>query len=442
MSGIWKSIVTALLVFASGSVAVNMLAVRASDGTAIQRGFNDGALETITPVSLAPWWLTARAQLDCQQFMPLVSNNDDVASAVSRTKIVLSDQKANACTLVASMAERKRAGTNMRETQRHDGFHSAGSLTLPAISMLGIKATRWINVILLLTVAAAGLWFVFRKAAASAASDRVAATICMTVASGFILAVPGSLTAMPSMTLILASLMASFFLLVRGVEGWPFLLKLSPWLAVALESLDPLGGSVPVGLGCVMFMARMFAPLEVSRTTRLRPAMLYVGTIILCWLVYALLVLATDDWPSAAEALVQQAVGVGGKSLIDDLGAAITGAYKWISGENLLGPLGAFDLLFTLVLGLLIYCAVKPARTEGKWTEPMITALLTIAPVIMWAILYAADWRRAEEQYALPLVWLIAVALAGPFTLVIEGARRVARGRRTPATAVEISALA
>lgn len=193
-----------------------------------------------------------------------------------------------------------------------------------------------------------------------------------------------------------------------------------------------------------MLMARMFAPPSVSLATALRPAILYVGTTILCWLVYALMVWATDDGPSAAEAIGQQimGVGVGNAGRIDDLRAAVTGAYKWISGDNLLGPLGAFNLLFTLLLGFVIYCAVLPARPDGKRTEPLMTALLMIAPIILWALLYAADWRRAEEQYALPLVWLIAVALAGPFTLVIEGARRLARRSSKPAAEAEISALA
>lgn len=68
----WRHILAALLAFALGSIAINFTATRASNGTAIQDGFASGALETITPVDLAPWWLVARAQLDCQQLMPLV----------------------------------------------------------------------------------------------------------------------------------------------------------------------------------------------------------------------------------------------------------------------------------------------------------------------------------------------------------------------------------
>ncbi|MES2271339.1 MAG: hypothetical protein V4533_10675 [Pseudomonadota bacterium] len=425
----WRHILAALLAFALGSIAINFTATRASNGTAIQDGFASGALETITPVDLAPWWLVARAQLDCQQLMPLVSGNLTVGAAIARPQFALADRKVNACVLLASAVERKRLSGNMREVSRRDGFHTAGSLTLPAMAMLGVAATRWASALILLGATACGLWFICTAPAMGGRRDRIAATACMMGAAAFILAIPGSLTAIPTIALLVVSLVGILIALRKHGAAPDSLYVAAPFMAAALVSLDPAGGSVPVGLGCMMLLARMVAPTAADRPVVLRTAVLYMLTVLLCWFTYAALVGVTSGWNYAALVLRDQLMDTREAGRIGDFIAGATGTYKWLSGENLLGPLGAFDLLFTVLFGLMIYAAVEPLHPRAGRLEPLMTALLAVAPVVLWALLYPGDWRRAEEQYVLPLMWLIAIAMAGPFVLLIEFARRVARRR-------------
>ena len=440
--GYWRFVVVALLLFLFGSIAANMVATRTSNGGAIQRAFADGGLETITPVDLAPWWLLGRAQLDCQQFMPLAANRFDVPASIARPKFVLTDRKANACTMLASVAERKRLSTNMKELLRKDGFFTAGSTVLPALALIGINPTRWINVAALVAAAIGGLWFVCTGFGQGGRRDRVGATLCMMIASAFLLAVPGSLTAMPTMALLIGSLGGVLDMLQKNTAGPERIAKLSPLLAGALVSLDPMGASAPVGLGVILFLSRMLAPADDNRTVVLRNGGLYVLTVILCWLAYAVAVGMAVGWSDMPAILAGLFLDVREVGYFADLGAAATGTYQWLSGEAMMGPLGAFDFLFSIACGLLLYAAVDPLDQRPQRREPIITALIALAPILLWALLYPGHWRRAEEQYVLPLMWFTAVALAAPFSLLIEAARRVARSRSTLTLPAPVSPLA
>jgi hypothetical protein len=331
--GYWRFVAVALLLFMFGSIAANMVATRASDGAAIQKAFSDGALETITPVDLAPWWLLGRAQLDCQQFMPLAADRFDVPASIARPKFVLSDRKVNACTLLASVAERKRLSPNMRELLREDGFFTAGSMVLPALAVIGVHATRWINSALLLAAAVGGLWFACTSHSNGGRRDRIAAALCMMIGSAFLLAVPGSLTAMPTMALLVGSLCGVLYMLEKNTAGPERIAKLAPLLAAALVSLDPTGGSVPVGLGCILFLSRMLAPTDQDRTVVLRNGGVYVLTVVLCWLAYAAAAGMAGEWRDVPETLATLFLDVREVSWIGDLGAGALGTYQWLSGE-------------------------------------------------------------------------------------------------------------
>lgn len=441
----WASLGIALLLFIFGSIAVNMAASRASNGVAIQRAFSNGALETVTPVALAPWWLTSRAQLDCQQFMPLVSSKDDITSAISRPKFVLADRKVNACTLLASVAERKRLSGNMRETSRQDGFHTAGSLTLPAIAVLGIPLTRWINILLMLAASGAGLWAMSVGQAQDIRHDRIAATLCMTVVAALILAVPGSLSAIPTMAILLIGMFRTLRSQEKRKVGPETVLKLTPVVAAALISLDPTGGSVAVGMGCVLLLMRVVSAPAERGIAVLNAAGFYLLTVVLCWLLYAACVGISEGWQDAAGLLQKQILDLSEAGRPTDLLAAATGTYRWLSGETLLGPLGALDMLLTVLFGLASYAAVKPVSADSHRLEPLVTALIAIAPALLWAFLYPGYWSREEDQYVLLAMWIAGVASAGPLCLIVEGARRLARKRKAqsaPSAVPEATSLA
>lgn len=426
----WTYLLLALLGFVLGSILVNMAAGRLSNGAPIQRAFNVGALETVTPVSLAPWWLVGRAQLDCQQFMPLASTQTSIVAAIARPKFVLGDRKVKPCSLLASYAERKRLSGNMRETSRNDGFFTAGSLTLPAIAVLGVPLTRWINVLLLVGAGGLGLWMMCTGKAQDVHRDRIAATACMMIASALVLAVPGSLTAIPTMAILLLSIFGVLRLLKQGRDGRDIILKLAPLVAAAMLSLDPTGGSVPVGFGCILLLARLVSTPGDKGATVLDAAGFYMLTVILCWLAFALCIGIAKGSPDAGEVLFNQLTALSEVGSLTALQAGTVGTYQWLSNDALLGPLGALDLMLTVLFGIATYSVVRPVSPAASLAEPLWTALIAIAPVVLWALLYPGYWSGNEDQYSLLAMWVVAIALSGPLCLLVEGARRLARKRK------------
>jgi len=399
------------------ALLLNMSVQRSNTAPGIAHVFADGQIESEPPVALSPWSLTTRAQADCAQLQPVVSQQRvRLESTVARRVLRDRDGAATPCELLAA---RVANGDEARivEVERRTGMFAAGSIVGLLLNVVDATSLRWFHIALIalgcIAVAAAGWRGDSRRAALPIAFGAVALW----------LAVPGSITLLP-VTIVLVVLMA---LLARmpGAGWWRVRGIASAALAGAgLVVLDPSAASAAAGLAILLYGLPVRSWSGDGRALS-GPVFSYILAVAFTWIGYALLAGIVGDrgGQDIVVSLIRSISDHPTANWAHDLSLVPERIARWLSDGPFGAPLALALALWTLPFALAIHATLRRVGA-GAWPA----TLASLLPPLVWAAIYPGYLSRGAQDYVLLYAVIGGVALAGPVAALIELAHRLGQG--------------
>lgn len=380
------------------AIAINVAAPFAAPASSVLAAMDKGHIESRTPYDLAPWWLKTRAQADCSSVQGVFQSGSSAIDAALSPRF-LSDQLGNArpCEVLAGYLTQP---NSERIGKRSDssGLNAAGSLSLLIVKLIGWRGTVVLHLAILLSVVAAAVFIPRRWRSVQFSGFVPAVSLAL---SAIVLAVPGSITLLPVMVVLIVLAMLPIF----RQRYQRVAIILPACCAAALCVLDPRAASAVAGL--TVLMAALVSKRGHEADDLVPPVLSYVFAATITQLFY--LVLAVLFAKPGTSTFVTAFIELFGDRSVQpwpfDIPAAIVKVYQWIGDGPMYFRSLAFIFCWTALFVVVAGDRFSPsqAEAEGK-SRQHIAARLPLVPVLAWILIYPGLLRRSPDSYVLLIV--------------------------------------